>query len=285
MRTTWLKTRVLFFLCLAVPCVATAGEAEKTMISVSAIWEAKGVFEKADKKTLVIFDVDSTLTQPSNPYFQRKTVRRYKAFYKAQLAPLTKYEQLIFDHLFVLQSPSVLVEEGFPALIEALQQRGVKTIAYTAAKTGPLGTILPSFPEWRYQELKQLGIDFSQSFPNKVLFKAFSDFGGGHPGMENGIVYSGHQVEKGEIIGAVLDAMHWQPKTVIFVDDKERNLTSMLGGLKKQQPEVGFLGIHYQGVERTPEVETDEIQFQEKIIALVEQAKKIASETTVEQTV
>lgn len=244
-------------------------------IAVSSIDQAEIYFAAADKDALIIFDIDSTLTTPSDPYLRRQAIRTHKNIYNQYVLPLNKNQNRLFNHLLVLQSPSRLVEKQFPLAIKKLQERHIKTIALTASKTGSVGTIVPSFPEWRYAELKRLGIDFSQTYPGKTLFKELFDFGGDHPGIEKGIVYSGHQTKKGELLKIILHELTWIPNKIIFVDDKLENLDSLSKSIQENFPSIHFIGIHYQGMDFLPSEETNVTVFTNKISQLVEETKKI----------
>lgn len=244
-------------------------------IAIESIQQAEFYFTEADQETLIIFDIDSTLTTPSDPNLRRQAIKKYKSIYNQHVLPLTKDQNRLFNHLLVSQSPSQLVEAPFPSIIKKLQERGIKTIALTASKTGNLGPILPSFPEWRYSELKRLGIDFSQIYPGKVLFKQLRDYGKDHPGMEKGIVYCGHQAKKGALLKLVLAQLNWIPKKIIFVDDKLENLESLSQSIQEDFPSIYFIGIHYKGMESFPLEATDVTAFNAKISKLVKEAKSI----------
>lgn len=247
------------------------------IIAISSIKEAQAYFENADCGTLCIFDVDSTLTTPSDADLRRHAIRRHRAIYDELVSPLTPHQKRIFEHLLVMASPSILVEHEFPEIIYALQKKGVRTIAFTAAKTGSVGK-MPSFPEWRYQELKRFGIDFSEIFPKSILFTKLRDYGKDHPGMEKGIVYSGCRCDKGEVLKIVLEDISWlfdDIQEIIFIDDKEENVRLFARVLNERCSGVNFIGFYYKGIEAMPSSEVSPIVFRQKISQLVEKTKEI----------
>lgn len=252
---------------------------EGKIIAISSIKEAQAYFENAGCGTLCVFDVDSTLTTPSDADLRRHAIRCHRAIYDELVSSLTPYQKRIFEHLLVMASPSKLVESSFPEVICSLQKKGVRTIAFTAAKTGAVGKV-PSFPEWRYQELKRLGIDFSNDSSSNILFTQLEDYGKDHPGMEKGIVYSGCRCDKGEVLKIVLEDVSWlfdDVQEIIFIDDKEENVCLFARVLNERCPSVNFIGFYYKGMEAIPSSEVSPTVFRQKISRLVEETKEICS--------
>ena len=217
--------------------IAYANSKQPKIIAINSIKEISPYFEVADQNTLVIFDIDSTLTTPSDQYLQRQTIQCYKPLYKTFIAHLTENQYRIFLHLVIIDSPSILVEQDTPLIIKRLQNKGIKTLGYTGSKLGSLGN-LSSFPDWRYNELKRLGIDFAKIFPGKVVFKDFKDLGGDSIGIEKGIVYSGYKHTKGSVLKLVLNELKWIPKKIIAIDDKENNVLSILNAAKNMFSDI-----------------------------------------------
>jgi len=254
--------------------IAYANSKKQEIISVNSIKEMKPYFELANQDTLVIFDVDSTLTTPSDQYLQRQTIQLYKPLYKQLIDNLSENQYRIFLHLVIVNSPSILLEDETPLIIKNLQNKGIKTIGYTGSKIGSLGH-LPSFPDWRYNELKRLGIDFAKIFPGKIIFKGFNDLGGDSIGIENGIVYSGYKHTKGSVLNVVLNELKWIPKQIIAIDDKEKNVISILEAAKNISPNINVIGFHYKGIEFIPKANTDIKIFEKKLVNLVKNTQII----------
>lgn len=265
------------FTCLIGGSIIYVNFFKNKIVEIMSIKEAEPYFRRADQKTLVIFDVDSTLITPSDPYLQRQAIKRHNSIYKACVNSLTKNQLRIFRHLLNINSTSCLVEDILPTCIKKLQERGIKTIAYTASKTGALGNIMASFPDWRYQDLKRFGIDFSDAFPGKILFKESSDFGGDYPGIEKGIVYSGQKYQKGEILPLVLSALNFMPKTLIMIDDRIDNIESFKEAVTQYFPKIRFIGVYYRAIEKLPQTQTVETIFKKKILNLISQTQTICA--------
>ena len=246
------------------------------IITVSSIKEMIPYFDKTDQNTLVIFDIDSTLTTPSDQYLQRQTINNYKDTYENLTHKLTENQYRIFLHLIIMDSPSMLVEQETPIIIKKLQNNNVKLIGFTGSKFGALGT-LPSFPEWRYQELQRLGIDFIDIFPGKTIFTEFYDLKGEHIGIEKGIVYSGYKNTKGSLLKKVLEELKLYPKQIMFIDDKKNNLISVLEASKSFLPKCQVIGFHYKGIELLPKATTNVKIFKKKIIKLIKKTQALSA--------
>jgi len=139
---------ILYWILITMSPSLTASQ--HLFLSVTAINQAKLYLDNADETTLIVFDVDSTLTTPSDPYLRRRSIQQHKTIYDNMVFNLTKNQNRIFNHILVIQSFSQLVEDDWPIIIAELQRKKCKTLVLTAAETGALGSILKSFPEWRH---------------------------------------------------------------------------------------------------------------------------------------
>lgn len=256
-------------------CTNSFAQVSHQIVEITTLQQAKPYFSQATSNTLILFDVDSTLTTPSDPYLRRPAIKKNKAFYERIMRPLTENQKRIFSHVLVIQSPSQLLDKDWPVFIKRLQGKS-KTLAMTAAKTGPLGSLLDSFPEWRYQELKRLGIDFSKTFPGSLQFKHLSDFGNEHPGIEKGIIYCGQQTPKGHVLKSVLEELAFMPENIIFIDDKMHNIHSLSSAIKHHFPEMRFIGIQYKAMEILADPVVDTAIFEKKIHDIVKITKRIS---------
>lgn len=252
-----------------------ASEAQN-IIKVSTISQAKKILDEADKQTLILFDIDSTLTTPSDPYLQRQAIQQHHRIYKDYISSLSQNQYHVLNHLIIMESPSQLVEEDWPLVIKNIQKRGAKTLALTSSKTGAVGSFVRSFVQWRYQELFKLGIDFSSTFHGSRTFKELEDFNNNHPGIEMGIVCAGNKVEKGMLLQPIFQTLQWIPNTVIVIDDKFANLLSCKNILERTFPTIKFIGIHYFGMESIPVTITSASLFEKKLRKLVQRAKRIS---------
>lgn len=251
--------------------------AHASIQEVSAVQEIVPCLEQADQTTLCVFDIDYTLTMPSSPAFQMTTIKQHKALFKAFLQSLTEQERLLFSTVFISRGSSLLVDTATPNLINSLQEKGVKCLALTACFTGSLGPI-NNLEEWRFAQLKSLGIDFSSSFPimGKLKFDALNGWRGRYPVFAHGILFTNQENNnKGDVLEAFLNQINWKPTRIIFIDDDIKNLESMEATLQKLG--IEHAGFHYKGAsigEAAPLTEEDLLKAWKGIQLQVQQLLK-----------
>lgn len=131
---------------------------------VNDMQEVFNALSNADSNTLVIFDVDMVLIQPSDPAFQMANMKRFSAVSKRIMKEVPADKQMIFLSLMTISSDPVLIDDRTPQFIDQIIRRGVPAMALTANLTGKFGTI-PKMEQWRVDGLRQLGIDFSKTAP------------------------------------------------------------------------------------------------------------------------
>ena len=245
------------------------------IIKIHTIQDAEDIFAQADENTLIVFDIDSTLTTPSDPALRRHAIKKHLPTYTQLTSSLTPYQKQIFDHLLAMKSPSQLLEPGFLDVILRLHKKGVNMIACTASKMGAVGDIEPQFQVWRFNELKRLGIDFSQIFPGQVLFPDLADYNNGSTGMEKGIICSGHKLEKGVVFLRALAFLACKPTKIIFIDDKLNNVDSFVSIVQKALPNVKVIGVNYLAVLELPKPIIPLDEFKQKMEDIAFHARRV----------
>jgi hypothetical protein len=245
-----------------------------SFVTIHSIQEARNYLAHAKKDSLIFIDVDSTLTTPSDPYLRRHAIQTHKKIYNSLISDLKRNQKRIFKHLLVRESPSPLVEKDWPGIITQLQTKGIKILAFTTVKTGPIQSVLSIFPDWRYKELGQLGIDFSPTFPGDTLYEKLEDLGNDHPGTGKGIVYSGYQLSKERALFDILKSIKFVSSLLILIDDKWENLETVSMAIQYFFPNMRFIGIHYKAMNYIEPPPTDEHIFYEKFKSLLEKAKE-----------
>lgn len=250
----------------------TSGKLPDYMVRIDRFNSALEYFSKADETTLVIFDVDNVLIVPQDPYLQPKARVQFSNIYKELTKVLDEEHMFLFHHIVAIKNKSQLVEPDILNIIQELQQYNVKIIALTGAKTGAVANIIPDVPSWRYNSLKNFGIDFSNTFPKKAQFKELKgDDVGNYPSFEYGIVYSyGSMNSKGDVLKCAIKELNWLPKRIIFVDDRLEHINSVYSFLKQENPNIEFIGLHYQGADKIATPELSEAQFIQTISKLIE---------------
>jgi len=202
--------------------------------------EVAHIFETPDPQTLFVFDIDDTLIiNPS--YGARKKTPHYhniKSFLKA----LRTFSRVVHEAPYVIIDPLIL------DLILSLHHKGIKMLALSHCITGSFGMgsdIIPSVPRWRYEKLKDSGIDFSSSFENQeITFEYTMKMKTFHPLYYKGILFTDY-VCKGSMLGKFLETIRWKPSNVIFFDDKLTNLQAVQMAMHAKN--IPFQGFLYKG--------------------------------------
>lgn len=239
---------------------------------------------------LVAFDIDMTLTAPQNPACYFPNMRQYKAvigrhmLFQRVFSCISKTEE---DKVLTLgtQLPSQqLIETNTPALIASLQQSGVKAIALTASLSGGVEG-LDNLKERRLVGLQQVGIDFSQAFPNEdTIFSEFPPHNNHYPTYHQGILYAngGNGANnKGAVLVAFLKKMGWTPRQVVLVDDLVANLTAVKRALASLDPTIQFIGIEYRGAQAyAPEgiTKREIIAYWKNIVSQVKASRQLSKQ-------
>jgi len=251
--------------------------------TISSIDQAKPFLEKADKNTLVIFDVDYVLTQPADPAYQMKTILHHKKAWARMYERLTPLQYNIVSTLIASEPFPFPIEMKMIQVIHKLQGRGVKVIALTGILTGSLES-QPSLQDWRYEALKAFDLDFSSSFKgmNDVVFTSLPLYRDNYPVFYNGILFSNgdaNTTEKGKALTTFLKYVQehtgWLPTSIIFLDDRKYNLVSVAAACATFSPPIHFRGLLYKGANYYSSQPVDEKDFKAKWESLVEKAKEL----------
>ena len=111
-------------------------------------------------------------------------------------------------------------------------------------------------------------------FPGKKYFTDLVDFAGDDPGIEKGIVYSeGSKNSKGDLLKHVFAVLEWQPKQIIAVDDRIKNLHSFAETISNMHPTIEFIGLHYHGADFVVTGDIAEEDFVNMVLGFIKQMK------------
>jgi hypothetical protein len=251
---------------------------------VATMHEVKSYFEEAPSKTLGVFDIDETLTLPSESAFQRPNLEEHRDLIKKLMKDLSKEEQFLLLNTMIATIPSSLIEEKTPEILAELQKKNIKLIALTAASSGSAAEIY--IPDRRYEELKKHEIDFSSSFPNveAIEFTDLKQNYGSYPLFTKGILLVNGDARKdnelnskASVLIRFFDKTDWTPKKIIFVDDKIEHLQEMERALKERHPKISFVGLHYTGAHSWPTEMLLPVDMKNQWNALIKKIRKAPS--------
>lgn len=192
---------------------------------ITSFEQARGQLERCGKNSLVLFDIDDTLIIAPD-YLARKSIdwwlwlRLVIAF--PQFLKISNFEDVF--SLMWLYAPRILIEPHVVTMINDLKNKGCTVLGLTSMESGSFG-IIPSMPVWRADMLKDLGVVFTQRYPNQT-YHHLNVYRYTYPVLFEGILCTNQQ-PKGEVLAAFLDAHKLQPEEIIFFDDGISNLQSV----------------------------------------------------------
>lgn len=223
------------------------------MIISTKSWEEIEAHCKAvSNDTWVIWDVDGTLIYADDIVFASpdeiyrdylKQIKSHEIKYELEREKQDEFQDLWYQLRMSL--PSYLMDKRIPDTIHKLQQRNITTFVLTYLLTQ---TKYRNCTDWREEQLRKYGLDFSQAFPEITCLK-FKNISTqdkeiiGAPELLHGIFYTHHQ-DKGKCLHLFLEQVSPTPKSILFVDDSLQNLQSV--EKVAQTWDIAFVGIFYQ---------------------------------------
>ncbi len=231
------------------------------------------------KNLLLAFDIDMTLTRPSHSAIAPVTRAKYTNEYQAIVGNFFETHSELFRTLSI-DLPSCLVEPHTSEIIQNIQKKGIKIIAFTAGLTGEREHNSITFEERRYQNLLRLGIQFDKSFPQeeRILFTECESYRNQYPVFYRGILFSNAKKgettdSKGRVMVVFLKRLKLTPQVIIMVDDKKKNLKNIDTFLKNYDSTIQFIGIEYQGILHHPPEEITLEDFRHFWVHFLNQAQ------------
>jgi hypothetical protein len=239
----------------------------------SSIKAIQAIFEQSKGETLGLFDIDMVLIQTSIPAFQMANIKQHKAILKALLEPLTPLEKDMTLMLTLNQGHAILIEAQTSHIITDIRKKTPKLIALTSTLTGQWDDIKDAVL-FRVEQLKSVGIDFSSSFPalQPTVFNEVKAYRNQHPEFKQGVL-SANGDHKGATLIAFLKRTDYKPNAIIFVDDRENNITDIEKALSIFYPSIQFTGILYKGADHYPSALIDANAFKTAWTEKIQKAK------------
>lgn len=212
-------------------------------------------FSKSDN-CWIIFDVDYTLTMPEI-VFEEKSYGISKKNMMEALSDISNdksFDRTYSSSIFLSRR---LIDENAPEVIAELKKNGAKVFALTAA----LGK--DSLRQLRFDRLKKMGVDFSDSFDfSEVLLDDIPPFLGYRARYSNGILYAngehGPNCNKGFVLTSFMNKIGQKPTHIVFIDDRKKNLEDLQKTFENS--EIKFFGILYADKKEYEEVPVDIIR-------------------------
>lgn len=213
---------------------------------IDTITQAEQELSTATPNTLVVFDMDQTLINPTEQLFNilclpiscfdladHAFIRELCANHPVlQSASNDFYNQPAFVSVILEKNAFIPTEQKSIKILQDAQKRGVRVIALTAASTGTLGSI-KNMPAQRVHNLQQIGLDFSASFTEKEFefVNLFTDHKN-PPAFYHGVLCASRN-PKGLVLKAFFEKINWHPEKILFFDDNKEQCESVAREMKK----------------------------------------------------
>lgn len=222
--------------------VKTHQSPQQKIIETSSLNKIANEISKTKNNTIVFLDIDDTIITPKSKTLRTKPYKSMIDDIKKNRDRYPNFEDII-SH-WRLSRKVMLLDTKWPDIIKSLKKT-FKVFALTSMDIGKCGSI-ESIEKWRYQELKNFDIMFSEdqeipSFENN----GFSFY--------KGIFFTGKH-SKSQTINNYFKNIN--TKTIVLVDDRKENLEDVMHFCKKH--DLNFIGLLYT-------VSNTDIQTNEKL--------------------
>jgi hypothetical protein len=191
------------------------------------------ILHQAQPDWLIIFDVDETLIKKDG---LKKKIREKDYLWLDIKRPLTGSHSSVA----LARYRYVHIDDTIQTLLKAVWAKKLKPIALTHCSSGSSG-VIKSKEKWRYQHLKELGLDFKKSYTDHVELIQKNNAVTKPPVFYNGIIYTNHH-PKGYCLELFLEYTGLTPKQIIFFDDLIKNVESVRDSAIKYG--INFVGYH-----------------------------------------
>ena len=220
---------IILFSCLLSSC-ASAPQANPAAVKVQAtdnfadvdLLVAQKIQQYSNKQVLVVVDIDNTLLTTAGDLGGDIWYQWQRGELDIKPTAQQTVSCLFEDNIALLYelAPMVVTETGVPTYVRDWQQQGLTVFALTSRS--------PKVRAATERELARAGIDFSQSAlsaqgkPVPLLREKLSRE---MSYMQGVMMTSG--MNKGEMLGYLLDNTQRQFDAIIFVDDSEKNVHNL----------------------------------------------------------
>lgn len=205
-------------------------------------------------EALIFLDVDDTVITPKSVTFRKPPYNQMLDRIKANKGNYDNFEEIVSN--WRLQRKVILIDEEWVQVLNTLKKHYF-VYALTQMNPGEFGNI-PSMQEWRYEELKSLGIDFSDNKKLAIFNSAKKD----DTVFYKGIFITGNHSKSGTLAKF---SKELQASFIVFVDDRKNHIEDMKNYCEKNN--IGFLGILFEGLKNlSGEPDPKLARFQEQYL-------------------
>lgn len=212
--------------------IANIAMANANFIKVKTAGEILSHIEDLQKDTVIFIDIDDTVITPASKTFRKPPYNKLIDDIKKHKDQYKNYAEILSN--WRLQRKVMLVDKNWPDELAKMKNR-FKVYGLTKMDSGSLGNI-PSMERWRYNELRSLHIEFSES-NIADSYEAGASF-------YKGIFMTGHN-SKSATISYYLPYLK-EMKMLVMIDDRQEHLEDIEKFCTEHS--IKFLGILFDGM-------------------------------------
>jgi len=217
-------------------------------------------------ETVVFVDVDDTIITPVSKTFHSAPYNKLIDEIKKNKERYPNFQEIVSN--WRLQRKVMLLDDEWPRVLESLKEK-FPVYGLTKMDAGTFGSI-PSMEEWRYSELKSLGIQFSEN----TVFQEKNDAEKAEkgPSFFKGIFITG-ACSKGDTLERHVISL--KGRTIVMIDDRKEHLEDIARFCERYN--LQFIGILFCGLENFQEKQDPHVfELQKK--TLLEQSAWLEDE-------
>lgn len=207
------------------------------------------ILTRANKDTLVVFDVDMVLLNTKEVVFQIPNLDLHNEIISSIESQYGHEEFDYLVHCALVRIEFELLHPAMSEMVERLQTLNIPTMACTALLSGLIDS-KHDMMEWRTKQLAMFDIDFSITAPDDSDFQAikFPTYRGNIPQYKNGVMITNGEhslTHKGMVLISLLSTIPTMPQQIIMIDDKMRNLENIQMSLDEIGYEGNYLAVEF----------------------------------------
>lgn len=211
--------------------------------SFSQVEDVIAILEKVQPQDLVVTDVDDLIIVLVDRILRPCSSEHFDRIFPKFFVTPTGFDTRLYGEWIT----QVKVEVVNPKLVhdyQSIQQRGIKTIALTKMipGAGPCGKV-SAMEDLRENELKEIGIDFSKSFPIPQWKLPLEPSKKGRVSLfKAGILYANPHT-KDVVLETFIQHIGFLPKKIWFLDNDKKQVDIVAAAVSRLG--FPFVGIHY----------------------------------------
>lgn len=207
------------------------------------------ILTRANKDTLVVFDVDMVLLNTKEIVFQIPNLDLHDSIISLMKSQYSHEEFDYLVHCALVRIEFELLHPLMSEIVKRLQTLNIPTMACTALLSGIIDSKYDMM-EWRTNQLALFGIDFSLTAPDDAAFQSiqFPTYRGNVPQYKKGVMITNSEhslTHKGMVLTSLLSTMPVMPKQIIMIDDKMQNLENIQMSLDEISYEGSYLAVEF----------------------------------------